>query len=107
MLLTVLDLRPWRCRSCDLRFYGWKVALPHTFYAHCPKCGNFDLQGIARDRVEEGSLNVLKRLLLFPAYRCPPCRERFFSLLLYRRIVPLADPRPAKETPSEQQIHNS
>jgi hypothetical protein len=30
----------------------------------------------------------LKRFLGFPAYRCSPCRERFFSALPYRRIVP-------------------
>ena len=28
------------------------------------------------------------RLFRFPAYRCAPCRNRFFSLRFYRRIVP-------------------
>jgi hypothetical protein len=35
-----------------------------------------------------GTLVFLKRLLGFPAYRCDPCRQKFFSLLPYRKIVP-------------------
>jgi len=25
---------------------------------------------------------------VFPAYRCDPCREKFFSVLPFRRILP-------------------
>ena len=71
-----------------MRFYAWTVALPFARYAHCPRCGNFNLEHVARERVEQGTLVTLKRLLSFPAYRCDPCRQRFFSLLPYRRIVP-------------------
>jgi Zn ribbon nucleic-acid-binding protein len=85
---SLSTLRPWRCHSCDLRFYARNVALPFARYAHCPKCGNFDLQMIARDRVESGTLVFLKRMLVFPAYRCDPCREKFFSVLPFRRILP-------------------
>jgi hypothetical protein len=87
-LSTGLGLRPWRCHTCDLRFYARHVAIPFARYAHCPKCGNFDLKRIARDRVEEGTLIFLKRFLGFPAYRCDPCRQRFFSVLPFRRILP-------------------
>jgi hypothetical protein len=87
-LASVTPLRPWRCQACDLRFYAKNVALPFAHYAHCPKCGNFDLQHIARARVEKGTLIFLKRLVGFPAYRCDPCREKFFSLLPFRRILP-------------------
>jgi hypothetical protein len=38
--------------------------------------------------VDHGSLLGLKRWLRFPAYRCDPCRERFFSVRLFRRIRP-------------------
>jgi hypothetical protein len=96
-LLTLAELRPWRCRACDRRFYAWRVAVRHAFYAHCPNCGNFDLQAIARARVEQGTFLRLKRLLAFPAYRCPSCRERFFSLRPYRQILPVSIP----ETPND------
>lgn len=85
---TLVGLRPWRCHTCERRFYAWCVAVSFTRYAHCPKCGNFDLELISRDRVERGTLITIKRLLSFPAYRCDPCRERFFSALPFRRIVP-------------------
>lgn len=87
LLLTGLAMRPWRCRSCQERFYAWTVPVAHALYAHCPRCGNFDLQRISRDRVDEGLFLWLKRLLWFSAYRCDPCRMRFFSVLPYHRIV--------------------
>jgi hypothetical protein len=71
-----------------LRFYAWTVALSFARYVHCPRCGNLDLQHVARERVEQGTLIVVKRFLGFPAYRCDPCRQKFFSLLPYRRILP-------------------
>lgn len=83
-----MSLRPWRCQACDLRFYAWTVAVPFVRYVHCPRCGNFDLQKVSRERVGPGVLNIVKRYLGFPAYRCDPCRQKFFSLLPYRRIVP-------------------
>jgi hypothetical protein len=85
---TLLRLRPWRCQACELRFYAWTVALSFARFAHCPRCGNFDLQHVAAERVDQGILLVLKRFLGFPAYRCDPCRQKFFSLLPYRRIIP-------------------
>jgi DNA-directed RNA polymerase subunit RPC12/RpoP len=87
-LFTLINLKPWRCHTCDRRFYARRVALSFARFAHCPKCGNFDLERISRDRVEDGTLVVLKRLFGFHAYRCAPCRQRFFSILRYRRILP-------------------
>jgi uncharacterized protein with PIN domain len=83
-----MRLRPWRCRTCELRFYAWRVAFSFSRYAHCPRCGNFELQHIARERVDEGALLFLKRFFGFPAYRCDPCRQKFFSVRPFRRIVP-------------------
>lgn len=85
---TMAGLRPWRCHTCDHRFHARRVAIPFSRYAHCPRCGNFDLERISRDRVEEGTFLALKRLLGFSAYRCDPCRQRFFSVLPFRRILP-------------------
>jgi hypothetical protein len=72
-------LRPWRCRSCSLRFFAWSVALPFLRYAHCHRCGNLDLQRISREHVD-GWFAWLGRLLQLPAYRCGPCRSKFFSV---------------------------
>lgn len=85
---SVLGVKPWRCQACEKRFRGATVALVFSRYAHCPCCGNFDLQHIARSRVDWGTLIVLKRLLTWPAYRCHTCRTKFFSVLPFRRIVP-------------------
>lgn len=85
---TLVGLRPWRCHTCDVRFYAWRVAVAFSGYAHCPRCGNFDLEHIARDRVGPGAWVLIQRFLGLPAYRCDPCREKFFSLRPSRRIVP-------------------
>jgi predicted RNA-binding Zn-ribbon protein involved in translation (DUF1610 family) len=85
---TLMGLRPWRCQACEQRFYAWTVAVRFVRYVHCPRCGNFDLEHIASDRVEQGTLTTLKRFLGFPAYRCDPCRQKFFSILPHRRILP-------------------
>jgi hypothetical protein len=50
-----------------------------------------DLQRISRDYVD-GWFAWFFRLIHIPAYRCAPCRNRFFSILQYRRIVPSFDP---------------
>ncbi len=101
---TLAGARPWRCHTCDRRFYAWRVAFWFCRFAHCPRCGNFDLDHISRDRVDEGSLLFAKRLLHFPAYRCDPCRERFFSIRRHRKIlpsmIPSAGPKEAVEVGS-------
>lgn len=73
-------LRPWRCPKCQARFYAWAVPISYARYAHCTRCGNLDLQRIDRRHVTEGLFVWLRRALRFPAYRCDPCRFRFFSL---------------------------
>ena len=85
---TMGGLRPWRCHTCDYRFHAGSVAVRFMGYAHCWRCGNFDLDRVASDRVDRGAFNFLKRLLSLPAYRCDPCREKFFSIRPYRRIMP-------------------
>ncbi len=101
-LFTLAGCRPWRCKTCELRFYARRVALRFLHLAHCPKCGNFDLDRISRERVDGGTLIFAKRLLRFPAYRCDPCRERFFSIRHSRLILP-----SEREEPAEQGIPES
>jgi hypothetical protein len=86
-LLGLTGLRPWRCRTCEARFYGWTTPVAFAGYAHCRRCGNLDLQQVARHHVNEGALARVGRWLHLPAYRCAPCRHCFFSLRAYRRIV--------------------
>jgi hypothetical protein len=89
LFFSLFGLRPWRCRGCELRFFAWKVPIPYAFYVHCPKCGNMDVQRIARERVDEGLFLWIQRILGIKAYRCDPCRTRFFSVRIYRRILPV------------------
>lgn len=91
---SIFGLKPWRCHTCNRRFRAHRVAIPFVKYAHCPRCGNFDLERISRERVEEGTFVFLKRHMNFSAYRCDPCRQRFFSVLPYRRILPSMVPEP-------------
>ena len=51
-------------RAPVLRVAGGGTSL--SVYAHCPKCGNFDLEPISRERVEKGNLLAVKRLLRVP-----------------------------------------
>lgn len=50
-----------------------------------------DLQRISSEH-GMGTFAWVFRLFRFPAYRCAPCRNRFFSLRIYRRIVPTQHP---------------
>jgi hypothetical protein len=83
--LGVLGLRPWRCEHCNRRFYAWLAALPFQFHVHCGRCGNFDLQRISSKWVDVWYARIA-RLLRVPAYRCDPCRHKFFSVRSFRRI---------------------
>lgn len=109
LFCSIFGLRPWRCRACEARFYAWKVPIFYEQYVHCPKCGNFDLQRISRERVDEGSFLGTRRVLGFNAYRCDPCRTRFFSVRRFHRIVPVTPEQlpthsrrhPANQSPSQ------
>ena len=85
--LSLSQVRPWRCRTCQKRFYGWNVPVSLIWYVHCPQCGGFALEKIARRLAVDGNFKWLKRMLGFAAYRCPGCRERFFSALLYLPVL--------------------
>jgi hypothetical protein len=96
---TLIGLRPWRCLTCDRRFYAWRVALSFSGFVHCPRCGNFNLEHISAERIGPGPLMLVKRTLGFPAYRCDPCRKKFFSVLPFRRILPSTIPATNRRVP--------
>jgi len=98
-LLGLGRLRPWRCRACDLRFYAWATPITYVVYVHCGMCGNLDLTRISSEH-GTGVLAWLFRLLRLPAYRCAPCRNRFFSVRIYRRIIPSQVPVETRADPS-------
>ena len=75
---------PWRCRRCDARFRVWRIPPENRLLAHCPRCGNINVERVAGKRVEGGVVTDLKRWMNFPAYRCDPCRHKFFSLRPFR-----------------------
>lgn len=101
LISSVVGLRPWRCHTCEHRFQAWRVAASFEQYVHCPQCGNFDLEHISRERVDQGTMLLAKRWLGFPAYRCDPCRRRFFSARQFKRILPvMTETQPRKATTS-------
>lgn len=98
-LIGLTGLRPWRCSSCDLRFFAGSVAVAFAFTAaHCRLCGNFAVERISRKYVF-GWMAWLFRLARLPAYRCPPCRHHFFSMLPRRDIRAI---NAGPETPVER-----
>jgi hypothetical protein len=59
-------------------------------------CGNMDLQRISSEH-GMGVFAPVFRLFGAPAFRCAPCRNRFFSFRVYRRIVPTQQPAETRE----------
>jgi C4-type Zn-finger protein len=78
-LFSVSGLYPWRCRNCETRFYARLMSLSDSLHAHCPICGNPDLKRISAEYVES-PFSFLWRWLSVPAYRCEPCRYKYFSV---------------------------
>jgi C4-type Zn-finger protein len=78
-VFSVLGVYPWRCKECESRFYARLMPLGDSLRAHCPICGNPDLKRISADYVDS-PLAFLWRKLSIPAYRCEPCRHKYFSV---------------------------
>lgn len=95
-LASGFGTRPWRCRTCDARFYAWRVPVNMIGYVHCPKCGRLDVEKIARRLVTDDPFRWIKKLCGFAAYRCDKCRERFLSVRLYHPIQPLTAARSSE-----------
>lgn len=87
-ILSVFGFLPWRCGTCESRFMARKVALRFLYTVHCANCGDLDPERLGRERVFGGWWNGIQRILRVPAYRCEACRNRFFSLRLFRPVQP-------------------
>src|SRR5271165_3008056 len=81
--LSGVGVLPWRCRKCETRFYARLMPLNEALHAHCPLCGNPELKRISGEYVNS-PLSLLWRFLHLPAYRCEPCRHKYFSIKPYR-----------------------
>jgi hypothetical protein len=81
------------------------VAFAYLRYAHCRRCGNLDLQRVSREHVD-GWFAWLGRLLRVPAYRCGPCRRKFFCLLRNRHLRASDEeiPEPPAEIPGQTAV---
>jgi hypothetical protein len=69
------------------------MPLSTLFRAHCPFCGNLQLRRISPDFVDTAFAGVW-RALNIPAFRCDPCRHKYFS------VRPLRDTEESALTPS-------
>jgi len=77
---------PWRCSGCGLRFRARIAPVSSLLVAHCSLCGNAELKRIAPEHVN-GLFAPLWRFLHVAAFRCVPCRHKFFSLRPLRKEV--------------------
>jgi C4-type Zn-finger protein len=78
-LAALIGNVPWRCSRCNVRFRSRKIPFARAFSAHCSICGNVELKRISGDYAI-GFFAPLWRALAVPAFRCIPCRHKFFSL---------------------------
>ncbi|HET6930333.1 MAG TPA: hypothetical protein VFI45_08430 [Candidatus Acidoferrum sp.] len=79
-VLGVIGVYPWRCKSCSARFYARLMSLHNSLHAHCPICGNPELKRISPEHVN-AVFGFVWRTLHIPAFRCEPCRHKYFSVL--------------------------
>jgi C4-type Zn-finger protein len=56
------------------------MSLSSSLHAHCPICGNPALKRIAPEHVSS-PFGIVWRKLRIPAFRCEPCRYKYFSIL--------------------------
>jgi C4-type Zn-finger protein len=79
-VLGAIGVYPWRCKGCGARFHARLMSLNNALHAHCPICGNPALKRIAPEHVNT-LLGFIWRTLRVPAFRCEPCRYKYFSIL--------------------------
>jgi hypothetical protein len=79
-LASIVGSVPWRCSGCGTRFRSRSSPFSHLLCAHCAICGNLELKRIAPELAN--TLGApLWRALGIPAFRCVPCRNKFFTIL--------------------------
>jgi len=94
-LLGFAGVLPWRCGTCEERFYARAAPVRDHFYAHCRVCGNLELQRISGEHVP-GVISIFWRVLRIPALRCDPCRNKFFTVRPLLKEVERVEATPVK-----------
>lgn len=61
------------------------MTLSDSVHAHCPICGNHELKRISGEYVNS-MFGFVWRFLHIPAFRCEPCRYKYFSVRPLRRV---------------------
>jgi len=79
-LVSVFGNVPWRCSQCSNRFHSRATPFARLLSAHCAICGNIELKRISSE-LADGFAAPFWRMLGVPAFRCIPCRHKFFSML--------------------------
>jgi hypothetical protein len=85
-ILGAFGLYPWRCQGCKARFHARLMSLSASLHAHCPICGNPALKRISPEHVDS-LFGFVWRHLHIPAFRCEPCRHKYFSVLPLRQTT--------------------
>jgi C4-type Zn-finger protein len=62
------------------------MPLRDSLHAHCPICGNPALKRISPEHVNS-PFGFFWRRLHVPAFRCEPCRYKYFSILPLRHTA--------------------
>jgi DNA-directed RNA polymerase subunit RPC12/RpoP len=70
----------WRCSRCSKRFRARTTPIAHLLSAHCAICGNIEVKRISSD-LADCFAAPFWRALGVPAFRCVPCRHKFFTVL--------------------------
>ena len=88
-LISLAGICPYYCENCEYRFHRFRAPrrlVPISWDAHCPRCTFPGVEKVSKNRVPHILRNVLWRLLDIPAYRCPECRTKFFSILPRKKL---------------------
>ncbi len=99
-LLSLVGVYPWRCGDCGRRFYATLVPLRHLLYAHCPRCGNFNLE-FASGAARKARFGFVGRLPFVSALRCDLCRLNFVTLRALRALPAEAESEPEGSPPAD------
>ncbi len=61
--------------------------MPIFSWARCPNCRTTAIEPVLKENAPRSWRNYLWRLLQVPVYRCPACREKFFSIRPRRQVA--------------------
>jgi hypothetical protein len=78
-LLSLIGIRPLRCRDCRARFVARTWRLSNIRWARCPRCWRTDLATWSPQQHRPSALQRLWLALGAHPWRCEYCRVNFVS----------------------------